>query len=74
MHKKLKGDKTFRVKAVLVVCICGTEFTDSHTPLFLVEKIRFLHGLDKKRIKIYEVFFIIEKNLVGIMARGSIYC
>jgi hypothetical protein len=48
-------------------------FTDSRTPIFLMEKIKLLRGLDKKRIKIYEIILIVEKNLVGIMIRGSIY-
>lgn len=39
-----------------------------------MEKIRFLRGLAKKRIKIYEVIIIVEKNLMNIMLRGSIYC
>jgi hypothetical protein len=39
----------------------------SRTPIFLLEKVRLLRGLDKKRIKIYEVTVIVEKNLVGIM-------
>ena len=47
---------------------------DSRTPMFLVEKRRFLRGLDKKRIKIYEVKIIIEKNLVDIIFRCNIYC
>lgn len=42
--------------------------------MFLVEKIRLLHGLDKKRIKIYEVSNIVEKNLMDIIFRDSIYC
>jgi hypothetical protein len=40
---------------------------DSHTPIFLLEKVRLLRGLDKKRIKIYEVNIIVEKNLMSIM-------
>ena len=41
--------------------------------MFLVEKIRFLRGLAKKRIKIYEVIIIVKKNLVGFIVGGSIY-
>ena len=41
--------------------------------MFLVEKIRILHGLDKKRIKIYEIIITIEKNLVNIIIRSNIY-
>jgi len=41
--------------------------------MFLVEKIRVLRGLAKKRIRIYEVIIIVEKNLVGLIFRSSIY-
>lgn len=74
MHKKLKGDKTFLIKAVLGYLYMWNRFIDSRTPMFLVEKIRLLRGLDKKRIKIYEVTNIVEKNLVDIIFRDSIYC
>jgi hypothetical protein len=41
--------------------------------MFLVEKIRLLRSLDKKRIKIYEVIIIVKKNLMRIMLSCSIY-
>jgi len=42
--------------------------------MFLVEKIRVLRGLAKKRIRFYEVIIIVEKNVVDIIIRSSIYC
>jgi hypothetical protein len=47
---------------------------DSRTPMFLVEKRRFLRGLGEKRIIIYGVIIIVEKNPVDIMLRVNIYC
>ena len=71
--QKAKGEQNFRDKISFRLFVSFEDmFTGSRTPIFLVEKLRLIWILDKKRIIFYEDNIFIEKNLMGFILGFSI--